>query len=108
MDGMFGGGGAQRSGPGRKSTYCVADGEFLFGADDGSAAGGGVEGAFAADDGFALRGGAFGFAADFGDGVPVVHGWGWRGGCCGGCCVEGWWFIYYWSGIDKVVFMLWG
>lgn len=80
-------------------AYGVADGEFLFGADDGAAAGGGVEGAFAADDGFALGAGAFGFAADFGDGVPVVHG---GDGGSERCCVGVWWF----SGILWMGWML--
>lgn len=57
----------------RRVTYGVADGEFLFGADDGAAAGGGVEGSFAAHYGLSLRGGALGFASDLGDRVPVVH-----------------------------------
>lgn len=58
-------------------AYGVSGGEFLFGGDDGAGALGFVQGAFAADDGFALRGAAVGFAADFGDGVPLVHGEGW-------------------------------
>ena len=53
-------------------TYGVACGEFLFGADDGSAALGLVDCSFASDHGFALRGASARLAPDFGHGVPVV------------------------------------
>lgn len=79
-------------GKGEGRTDGVSGGEFLLRRYDGSGALGGVQGAFAADDGFALAAGAaaLGLGADFGDGVPVVHGrreggqrrcgiFGWRG-----------------------------
>lgn len=54
-------------------AYGVAGGILLFCADDGTTSLGLVEGAFAADYSLALRGTTSGFAADLGDGIPVVH-----------------------------------
>lgn len=53
-------------------THGVAGGEFLLGADDGSATLGLVEGSLASDYGLALRGASAGLAPDLGNGVPVV------------------------------------
>lgn len=54
-------------------TYRVSCGELLFRADDCTASLGGVEGGFASDDGLFLRCSAGDFAANLGDGIPVVH-----------------------------------
>ena len=54
-------------------TYCVSTGVFLLCGDYCSASLGSVEGTFTADNCLTLRGTAFGLAADFGDGIPVVR-----------------------------------
>ena len=63
------------------STYSVTGLKLLFCPNNVSAPLGGVEGSAAADDGLALGAAcATGFAADFGDGVPVfghLGGYGW-------------------------------
>ena len=53
-------------------TYSVACGEFLFGANDGSATLGLVDCSLSSHDGFALRGASAGLAPDLGYGVPIV------------------------------------
>ena len=63
---------------GGRGSYGVGAGIFLLRGDDVPASLGSVEGSFTADDGLTLGGATFGFATDFGDGVPVVsHGCGW-------------------------------
>ncbi len=57
---------------GGSGTYGVACGEFLLGADDGSATLSLVQGPFSSDDCFAGRGASAGLAPDLGDGVPIV------------------------------------
>ncbi len=53
--------------------YRIPGGELLLRTDDGSTSLRSVESGFATDDGLFLRGSASDFAADFGDGIPVVH-----------------------------------
>ncbi len=55
-------------------TYSITGCELLLCAYDCSASLGGVEGAFASYDCLSCGATAAGLAADFGDGVPVVHG----------------------------------
>ena len=64
--------GEETGSEGSGRTYSVACGEFLFSADDGSAALGLVDCSFSSNDGFALRGASAGLAPDFGHGVPIV------------------------------------
>ena len=53
-------------------TYSVAGGEFLFGANDGSATLGLIDRSLSSDDCFALRGASAGLAPNLGYCVPIV------------------------------------
>ena len=53
-------------------TYGVACGEFLLGADDGSATLSLVDCSLSSDNSFALRGASAGLAPNLGNGIPVV------------------------------------
>lgn len=55
-------------------AYSVACGKFLFSADYVTTSLSSIESRFATDNGLSLRGSGADFAADLGNGVPVVHG----------------------------------
>ena len=57
---------------GLKGTYRITGGKLLFGGDYLAAALSSVESSFTTDNSLALGGATSSFAADFGNGVPVV------------------------------------